>query len=129
MFIGMTNAKVETPLLWPPLQRTNSLEKTLMLGKIEGGRRGRERMRCLDGITDMMDMNLSQLQELVMDRETWHAAVHGVAKSQTQLNNWTELMTSILVRPFQIFNIHLIMTTHSSLLAWEIPWTEEPAKL
>ena len=130
IFIGRTHAEAKTPILWPPDVKNWLIWKDPMLGKIQGRRRkGQQRMRWLDGITESMEMSLSKLQELVMDRETWRAAVHGVTKSWTWLSDWTEKLKTFLtneeiIYPHNnvskneyIFNIHIV-------IEWNILVTE-----
>ena len=104
--IGGTEAEAEAPIHWPPDEKTNTLKKTLMMGKIESRKRkGWQRMMWLDGITDSVDKNLSKFWEMVKDRETWHAEVHGVTKSWTRLGIWTTKQKSLFHFPLTFMKI------------------------
>ena len=121
--------KLKLQYLGHLMQRVDSLEKTLMLGGIGGKRRrGQQRMRWLDGITDSMDVSLSELRELVMDREAWHAAIHGVAKSQTRLSDWTEMNWTEL-KPLIEAVINVLATKHSLMLWVHRPPTHASGKM
>jgi len=123
IFIGSTDAEAEAPILWPPDGKC-WLEKTLMLGKIKGRRRRRwQRLRWLDGITDSVDMSLSKTWEMVKDRESGHAAAHGVAKSQTQLSDWTTPANILLERKKSLLCSVSPASFSHFLFSFDIPTT------